>query len=286
MTLDQAKQISIKDYLASIGHYPVKEMPKSWLYYSPIHTEKTPSFHVMKDGKFYKDFGLDDKAGDIVNLVQKIHGLSIKAAFEKLQSTQIQASNFSFYEKQTITNKRDGFSTRPITKIDLINYLAYRKIPKEIWSKQANLFQACYYIIDAKKINLAWKNDSGGFDLRGTGQKRFVSTEGIKDITTIPGGTDINVFEGFFDYMSALTYFKTWKLKNTSVVLNSLSNIQKASKLFVPGININLFLDNDQAGHSATSQLIKVYSNCVDRSKQLYPDHKDFNDFLINLSTK
>ncbi len=283
MTLDQAKQISIKDYLASEGHFPVKELSNSWLYFSPIHTEKTPSFHVMKDGKFYKDFGLDDKAGDIVNLVQKIHGLSFHEALKKLQTTQIKDSNFSFYEKQTISNKRDGFSTRPITKIDLINYLAYRKIPKEIWSKQANLFQACYYINDAKKINLAWKNDSGGFDLRGTGQKRFVSTEGIKDITTVPGGTDINVFEGFFDYMSALTYFKTWKLKNTSVVLNSLSNIQKASKLFVPGININLFLDNDQAGHSATSQLIKAYSNSVDRSKQLYPHHKDFNDFLTSL---
>lgn len=283
MTLDQAKQISIKDYLASIGHFPVKELSNSWLYFSPLRDEKTPSFHVLKNDQYFKDFGLESKAGDIVNLVQKIHGLSFHEALKKLQTTQIKDSNFSFYEKQTISNKRDGFSTRPITKIDLINYLAYRKIPKEIWSKQANLFQACYYINDAKKINLAWKNDSGGFDLRGTGQKRFVSTEGIKDITTVPGGTDINVFEGFFDYMSALTYFKTWKLKNTSVILNSLSNIQKASKLFVPGININLFLDNDHAGHSATSQLIKAYSNSVDRSKQLYPHHKDFNDFLTSL---
>lgn len=283
MTLDQAKQISIKNYLASIGHFPVKELSNSWLYFSPLRDEKTPSFHVLKNDQYFKDFGLESKAGDIVNLVQKIHGLSFHEALKKLQTTQIKDSNFSFYENKNNTNNRDGFSVRPISNIELISYLTQRKIPKEIWSKQANLFQACYYINDAKKVNLAWKNDSGGFDLRGTGQKRFVSTEGIKDITTIPGGTDINVFEGFFDYMSALTYFKTWRLKNTSVVLNSLSNIQKASKLFVPGININLFLDNDQAGHSATSQLIKAYSNCVDRSKHYYPHHKDFNDFLTSL---
>ena len=45
-----------------------------------------------------------------------------------------------------------------------------------------------------------------------------------KAITTIPGSKlEINVFEGFFDYLSALTYFSKDKLTGTTIILNTLT---------------------------------------------------------------
>jgi hypothetical protein len=44
---------------------------------------------------------------------------------------------------------------------------------------------------------------------------------------------------------------------------------------------INLFLDNDTAGRTANQKIIRSYDKVTDWSKIIYPDHKDFNAFLM-----
>jgi len=45
---------------------------------------------------------------------------------------------------------------------------------------------------------------------------------------------------------------------------------------------VNLFLDNDNAGRTATQKIIITCGKVNDLAPVIYPHHKDFNDFLMN----
>ncbi len=296
MTKEQAKQIKIVDYLAKKGIKPVVETAKSFVYLSPFREESTPSFHVLKNSNFFKDFGSETKAGDIINLVMALDNINFSEALKKLSGMNITPAQdfFSYEPKQSIKVKSHIVYKQPITNNNLIAYLHQRGISQKIYQYQENLFQANYTFKskngnEISCYNLAWKNDLNGYDLRGTQttkEKRFISMDGQKHFTTIEGtGYDLNIFEGFFDYLSALEYYSAIKLKNTTIVLNTLSSIPSLTDIFKNSNQINLFLDNDEAGKKAAEKLMKNFENCINRSVEIYPSHKDFNEFLMNLKS-
>ncbi|MBS4060678.1 MAG: toprim domain-containing protein [Bacteroidetes bacterium] len=305
MNIEQAKQVRIFDYLLSEGIRPVSENTETLVYFSPFRSETTPSFHIVKKTNFYKDFGTDEKAGDIINLVTKLHNTDTKGALKILSRKLFldTDNNLSFYEQKetnltptmvTVTTPGIDEKTRnfenvtiqPVSNYSLIQYIEQRGIKQSIWKVQEKLFQMNYTAINKhgekfKAFNLAWKNDFNGYELRAKGFKNCFRS---KEITTIPGtGKGLNLFEGFFDYLSALQHFNTPKLKNTTIILNSLSLISKVLKQLEQSENINLFLDNDEIGIEATNKLINSFPNCVNKSLELYPEYHDFNDFLNKL---
>lgn len=46
MNIEHIKSLSLKDYLANKGHYPVKEYTTYGMYRSPFREESSPSFKV------------------------------------------------------------------------------------------------------------------------------------------------------------------------------------------------------------------------------------------------
>lgn len=46
MTIAEAKQLRIVDYLASLGYHPQSVISKQYWYLSPLRDERTPSFKV------------------------------------------------------------------------------------------------------------------------------------------------------------------------------------------------------------------------------------------------
>lgn len=46
MTIAEAKQLRIVDYLASLGYHPQSVTSKQYWYLSPLRDERTPSFKV------------------------------------------------------------------------------------------------------------------------------------------------------------------------------------------------------------------------------------------------
>ena len=46
MTIAEAKQLRIVDYLASLGYHPQSVTSKQYWYLSPLRNERTPSFKV------------------------------------------------------------------------------------------------------------------------------------------------------------------------------------------------------------------------------------------------
>lgn len=58
MNIEQAQGIPMSVILEKISCKPVRETAKDIWYLSPLHIEKTPSFHISKKANYWYDFGI------------------------------------------------------------------------------------------------------------------------------------------------------------------------------------------------------------------------------------
>ena len=92
------------------------------------------------------------------------------------------------------------------------------------------------------------------------------------------------VFEGFIDYLSALTLGIISGAD--AIILNSVVNVNKAMSHLSRYEVINCYLDNDDAGHRVLSVLSEAFGErVIDRSTE-YSQFSDFNDYLIRHNYK
>ncbi len=274
MNCKTAKNISIIGYLASIGIKPEYIKNESVWYCSPFRHESKPSFKVDRNKNIWYDFGTGN-GGNILDIVMQLNTTGITGALLILQKPELSKTHFSFSEQQNSqSNKIVIKKIQPLQNRALLQYLLSRKISQ---FKAVNFVQEAYYQVNGKQyFALAFKNDKGGFELR---NKYFKGGTSPKAITTIAGNKNtINLFEGFFDFLSALEYFSTRKPIGTTIVLNSLSNIENIFHLLPK--HINLYLDNDNAGNQAAEKIKSTHRRVKDYSKIIYPDFNDFNEFL------
>ena len=153
--------------------------------------------------------------------------------------------------------------------------------------------QEMYYRIGGKPyFALAFRNDSGGYELRNPRFKGSTS----KDITHIrqkgePRDTCF-VFEGFLDFLSFLTIRQRespgmpctdWQ---DYVILNSTANVDKALYPLAGYGHIHCMLDNDEAGRKAVEAIRQEYKWRVRDASHLYSGHNDLNDYLRSLKGK
>ena len=88
------------------------------------------------------------------------------------------------------------------------------------------------------------------------------------------------VFEGFMDFLSYLSLKAGLSPTIDTVVLNSVTNLQKAVPFLQSHRTIHAFLDNDEAGRKAFAQLQESLplAGVVDQSV-FYRNHKDLNEY-------
>ena len=245
-------------------------------YKAPHRNERTASLFVNRVKNTWYDHGTG-KGGSAIDLICELSGVTVTGALLILSGVQTaNITPFSF--SQPITTHTPTIEIKhiqPLQNRALIQYLESRKIPRQIAANVPQLKEAYYTTNDKKFFALAFENDAHGLELR---SKYFKGGTSPKTTTTIQGQSrGVNVFEGFFDYLSALTYFKE-KSINTTIVLNSLVNLHKVN--FSTYNKINMFLDNDENGQKAAAEIINQHPGAVNRSKQFYPQYKDFNEFI------
>lgn len=274
MNCDQAKQIKIVDFLSNHGIEPARVYGDHAWYNSPIRTDKTPSFKVNLSKNQWFDVGAGS-GGNILDLVMEMNATSITGALMILQKPELSKPSFSFSEKQ----KSTGIEIKhiqPLQNRALLQYLGSRRIPAKIASLY--VMEAYYKAKERQYFALAFKNDKGGYELRSKSYK-LCSTP--KYITTIPGNNNsINVFEGFMDFLSAMVFFNTKKPANKTIILNTTHNLRYIEPLLKSARKINLYLDNDESGIKARSEIISLNPNVKDYSSIIYPNNNDFNEFL------
>jgi DNA primase len=279
MNCTQAKQIPIIGFLASQGKHPVETRNGQAVYHSPFKEDKTASLYVdyqKYDIQVWKDFSTG-AGGNILDLVMKMYNVDIPGALIILQKPEITKTDFSFFSQQECKSEKIQIKhIQPLRNAALMQYLASRKISQ---AKVVYYVQEAYYSVNGKQyFALAFKNDKGGFELR---NKYFKGSTSPKAPTTISGHKQaVNIFEGFIDFLSALEHYHTTKPTGTCIVLNSVSNLETIIKTLEQYQQINLFLDNDNAGNQATETIKSRYPKVKDYSKIIYPDHKDLSEFI------
>ena len=72
MTIQDAKQIKLADYLQSLGYTPIKQQGRNLWYKSPLRNETDASFKVNTELNQWYDFGIG-KGGNIIALAAELY---------------------------------------------------------------------------------------------------------------------------------------------------------------------------------------------------------------------
>lgn len=311
VSCEQAKKIDLVDYLSALGHQAKKVSGFNYWYLSPLREEKTPSFKVDRRQNLWYDHGLG-KGGTIIDLgllyfrcsvsefLQKLgghfcfhqpylndHEKGFKPAAAGTQNNQLDPSQSSIPKDKNSSERSSAsrlkiHSLLPITSLQLQRYLHTRNIPFTLgrqWLREVEFF-----IGERPYKTLGFLNASGGYELRSAS---FKGSSAPKDVTTVERGREsLAVFEGFFDFLSFLTFYKQGELLSGSfLILNSLSFIEKSLPYLASFNNVSLFLDRDAPGRKQTESLLTLSSTYRDESS-LYSGYKDINEWVCSIGKR
>ncbi len=219
--VSKAESVSIVDYLASKNIEPVKAAGKELLYLSPLRNEKDPSFYVNPTKNKFRDFTNEEHKGNVFRLVQLLEGCNFPQAVAKLlefdgKPVEKYANLFLSATEIQKPIHQQTIITQPVKNPVLINYLQERKIPYSLGKKY--LHEVMTTKKDRVYFLVGFPNNSGGFSLR---NKYYKGCEGVQDITTfdLDSCNNVAVFEGFFDFLSALVYYGLEAPRIPTVVL-------------------------------------------------------------------
>ena len=281
MDCKSANEINIAGFLMSKGINPAKTIGNSFWYCSPFRNERTPSFQVNRDKNRWFDFGIG-AGGSLIDLVCRMYHVGVAGALLILSGISVDERIFFIDHRADVTPpaRISIKQVQPLKSRALFQLLVNRKINPIFASRYA--VEATYQLGSKEKCNFAigFKNNSGGYELRNKYDKLSTSP---KDITTIEGKNrlGVNIFEGFMDFLSALTYFKTDRSGCDTIILNGVGLVSRIFDRLSGYQTINLFLDNDRAGLNTAGQIQLIRPDAINRSMNIYPDFKDFNDFLM-----
>ncbi|GAB3963689.1 toprim domain-containing protein [Spirosoma terrae] len=315
MNSEQAKKLSLPGILSKLGHQPVKTLKggnELW-YKSPFRNEIDASFHTsFLGGKWiWNDFG--DLGGTVLDFAMRYYNADIKAALanlERLTGITTQQSLFSAptapLTPPQATSPAANTETLVLRKIiplsvdsfngkALLQYLTEKRgIDPIIAAKY--LVEVHYLNNDTGKVYFAVgiKNEAEGYEIRNA---YFKSSIGKKGVSFIKGRGEgkAAVYEGFMDFLSALTYFQSVDLgkfqelvQGDTLIMNSASFHERTKELLKAGnyTKIYLYLDNDKTGQKVKDSLCEELPLFTIDCSNIYSNHKDFNEFLVAIQAE
>lgn len=288
--------IPLASILEIIGCKPQRVGKHESTYLSPLRDERTPSFQVNHLKNLWFDFGTG-KGGDVIGFVR----------------AWLESSNVSFTVSDALRwlNNMAGHTPviKPVATIDytrkdsnltlkhakaikhpaLIKYLESRGIPFDIAS--AYMVEVMVHNTESDKdfFALGFANEDEGYEIR---NPFFKGSVGAKAISFIrgkqPKPDGIHIFEGFMDYVSAITSQKVSRFEDDTIVLNSLSLLKQATPYIKSyGYKVaHTWLDNDLAGDRGTKSLAEFFATEEnlrhEPMNRIYHPHKDVNAWHMN----
>ncbi|WP_165157701.1 toprim domain-containing protein [Parabacteroides sp. ZJ-118] len=286
MTIKEAKQIRIADYLQSLGYTPVKQQGKSLWYKSPFRRETEASFKVNTDRNLWFDYG-SGKGGNIIALAQGLYGSDyVPYLLDRIaeQAPHIRPVSFSF-RLQSSEPSFQQLEVRELSHPALLRYLQERGINTALARQEC---KELHFINNGKPyFAIGFPNVAGGYEVRNRFFKGCIAPKDISHIRQEGAQREkCLVFEGMTDYLS----FLTLRMKNCPtlpdldgqdyVILNSVSNVSKTLDVLHGYERIHCLLDNDEAGARAYQELRKEFPDRIRDFSHNYHGYKDLNDYL------
>ena len=275
MNIEHIKSLSLKDYLANKGHYPVKEYTTYGMYRSPFREESTPSFKVDYRANLWYDFGRGE-GGSIIDLVMKLYGYTLSQSIGLLENrVEIGPLTQNDFERQV--ERREEMKIIEAVSLHHPNLLRYPQDRKIDYSVAKWYCREIHYQVKGRTYYaIGMPNDLGGYAIRNLYFKGCLPPSYF---SSFDRNTDtVNLFEGFMDYLSFCTLYPD-RNAESAVVLNSINNLQKVHPLLSKYAVVNAYLDNDAAGKK-TLEVLRRMNLPVNDCSILYREHKDLNDFL------
>ena len=169
----------------------------------------------------------------------------------------------------------------PLFRSPLTDYLAERGIPYVIASRYCCRLN--YGAHGKRYFAVGFPNVAGGYEIRSRFFKGCVPPKDVSLVKAEGSPADVcSVFEGFMDFLSAATLgLET----GDCLVLNSISNVEKAMRYLDGYGRIDCYLDRDEAGRRTLEMLKGHYEERVCDRSALYDGCKDLNEYL-QLTTK
>lgn len=304
MNTEQAKQLSLPDILAKLGHTPKKvtKAGRELWYASPFRNETEPSFHTsFLGGKWiWNDFG--DEGGTVIDFIMRYKSTDLKGALSFLDDL----FNYMplFNQQQSIQKPNQTKPKQPSTvpkhthepaSFQLESVLDFGSKAKSIMfyitsDRGINVDIAKKYLKEVHFKNLengknyfaaGFPNTKNGYEIR---NPFFKSTIGEKAISHVDNNSStVLVFEGFIDFLSYLTDYKANQLTDDVIVLNSVSFQEQAAELITAKdyTKICTFFDNDKTGLELTNNYAEQFKHCQFKPQNaLYINSKDYNAAL------
>ena len=282
--IDMIRRIPLADFLARLGHEPVRRSGNELWYRAPYRSERTPSFRVNVAKQLWYDFGLG-KGGDIFTLAgefaQSVDFMEQARFIAKAANMVVDRSEKPIYQPKPAEPAFEGVEAVPLLRSPLTDYLAERGIPYAVASRYCCRLN--YGVRGKRYFAVGFPNVAGGFEIRSRFFKGCVPPKDVSSVKTENTTADVcSVFEGFMDFLSAATLgLET----GDCLVLNSVSNVEKAMKHLDAYGRISCFLDRDEAGRRTLDVLGKRHSGRICDRSALYDGCKDLNEYL-QLTTK
>ena len=271
------REIPIADFLNAMGVRPAKQRGQVLWYSAPYRTERIPSFKVDTVKNVWFDFGTG-KGGDLFDLAGAFIGSEdflLQAAFiVKSRACPLPVMTQSPRNKEREPAFEDIW-VRPLQDSKLLGYLEERGIDAHV--AIPNCEEVRCRVRGKRYYAIGFRNRSGGLELR---NRFFKGCIPPKDISLKRSGADVcAVFEGFMDYLSAM---QLGIIASDWLVLNSVSNVEKALQMLGDYQRIECYLDNDDAGRRTFDRLRVNFGDKVVDCSSLYADHKDLNEYLLS----
>lgn len=284
--IETLKTTPITSYLHSLGIEPVNAAKGQLLYCSPLTGERSPSFFVHPQKNVFTCFSSGEK-GDVIRLVTLIEKLAFKAVLERLSTFDCtKAVSFSFSGLNASNEQPQGseqkpmlIEERPLSHQALIRYVVSRGIPQELGKRY--LCEVHYRNRNREYFAVGIKTDKDSYALRSQSFKGWIGEAGIRTIP-VSGSNSVDVFEGFFDFLSALTFNRSFRPERTTIILNSTTNLKQALPTLQDADSVNCYLDNDDGGQSTVAKLRTLCCRVVDCSG-IYNGYNDFNDMIKDM---
>jgi len=279
VSLEEAREIDLVDYLSALGYEPARIRNADYWYLSPLRNEKTPSFKVNRRLNRWFDHGLG-KGGNLIDFGIAYNQCSVSDFLQKFRAglfVHQPVLDRSFQPQQQPESRIQILRVKPLFSTTLLHYLSQRKIPLKIASEFCK--EVVYELGGKQSHGIGIENNSGGYEIRSPFAKISSSP---KDITVIDNGAKrVSVFEGFFDLLSFMAINEKEQLDaQNNVVLNSLSLFEKARPILETHNQVSLYLDRDEAGLDLTKHALSLSEQYRDASA-LYSNHKDLNEWLV-----
>ena len=285
MNIKKIKQIKLQDFLASMGCKPVKQYGVNLMYLSPFRTEKHASFKVNTENNQWYDFGIG-RGGNIITLAELLYNSSdMSYLIHQIERNAPSSVSGSLPTVKPITpqNSFEHLQVLPITHPALIKYLEERCI--DIETARTVCKELHFGTRGKHYFGIGFPNIAGGYEIRNPFFKGCIAPKDISHFYAEEPKNVCFVFEGFMDLLSFMTLRRKENdgLKRQDyLVLNSVSNIQKALERLSQYDSVRCFLDNDEAGRNAYLQLSKELGKSVTDASTLYNGFKDLNEYLCS----